>query len=312
MDIARPSNSPLPPLLREGGELAPAAVAALCGHPQFAAAMRTLLADNVRLYRGNRILNYVGYDRGRLIVGILALYLHVSRRDDDPGSGLTAQRLKALCVEQDVCSAGRARAMLSLLQLFGYLARAPAAGGRYKQLAPTALLIDFLRERWSAMLGATALMLPDVAAARVALAREDFLAALVRGVVDQFRTGIRTLAVTPALRPFAEHNAGLMILSSLALAGAAADTMPPSAPVHMSISELARRFSVSRAHVLRLIRDAVAHGLIERGGGGQETITFTPALSDALRQSVALLFLFYAHCARAALASEANGQRGTL
>ena len=124
MDIAGPSNLPLPPLTREGGALSPAAVAALCEHPQFAAAMRALLADNVRLYRGNRVLNYVGYDRGRLIVGFLALYLHVGRRDFDPGSGLTAQRLKALCVEQDVCSPGRARAMLSLLQLFGYLERA--------------------------------------------------------------------------------------------------------------------------------------------------------------------------------------------
>jgi AraC-like DNA-binding protein len=302
MDASNPSSLPLPPLMREGGELAPAAVATLCEHPQFAAAMRALLADNVRLYRGNRILNYVGYDRGRLIVGILALYLYVTRRDDDPGSGLTAQRLKALCVEQDVCSAGRARAMLSLLQLFGYIERAPATDGRYKQLAPTPLLTSFLRERWSAMLGATALVLPEVAAARTALAREDFLAALVRGVIDQFRTGIRTLAITPALRPFAEHNAGLMILSSLALAGADDDTMPPSAPVHMSISELARRFSVSRTHVLRLFRDAGAHGLIERGTAGQETIAFTPVLSDALRKSVAMLFLFFAHCGRTALA----------
>jgi hypothetical protein len=306
MDAANPSDLPLPPLTREGGELAPAAVAALCTHPQFAAAIRALLADNVRLYRGNRILNYVGYDRGRLIVGILALYLYVTRRDDDPGSGLTAQRLKALCVEQDVCSAGRARAMLSLLQLFGYIERAPGADGRYKQLAPTPLLTSFLRERWSAMLGATALVLPEVAAARTALAREDFLAALVRGVVDQFRTGIRTLAITPALRPFAEHNAGIMILSTLALAGADDDTMPPSAPVRMSISELARRFSVSRTHVLRLFRDAGAHGLIERGTAGQETIAFTPVLSDALRKSVAMLFLFFAHCGRTALAETAE------
>jgi hypothetical protein len=288
--------------MREGGELSPAAVAALCAHPRFAEAMRALLTDNVALYRGNRILNYVGYDRGRLIVGILALYLHVGRRDDGSGSGLTAQRLKALCVEQDVCSAGRARALLSLLQLFGYLERAEGADRRYKQLAPTAQLIAFLRERWSAMLGATALVLPEIAAARDALAREGFIAALAHNVVDRFRTGIRTLAVTPELKPFAEHNAGIMILSSLALAGGANDSMPPSAPVHLSISELARRFSVSRAHVLRLLRGAAAHGLIERGTGGQETITFTPALSDALRQSVALLFLFYAHCARAALA----------
>jgi DNA-binding transcriptional regulator LsrR (DeoR family) len=77
----------------------------------------------------------------------------------------------------------------------------------------------------------------------------------------------------------------------------------------LSISELARRFSVSRAHVLRLLRDAAAHGLIERGTGAEDTITFTPALADALRQSVALLFLFFAHCARAALA-ETGGARG--
>src|SRR5258706_1835755 len=129
MDMHSPPKQALPPLMREGGELSPAAVRALCAHPRFAEAMRALLTDNVALYRGNRILNYVGYDRGRLIVGILALYLHVGRRDDDPGSGLTAQRLKALCVEQDVCSAGRARAMLSLLQPFGYPANAPTAAG---------------------------------------------------------------------------------------------------------------------------------------------------------------------------------------
>ena len=117
------------------------------------------------------------------------------------------------------------------------------------------------------MFGATALVRPDIAAAHAALGRDDFLAALVRNVVDQFRSGIRALAVTPALRPFAEHNAGIMILSSLALAGADDDTVPPSAPVRLSISELARRFSVSRAHVLRLLREAVDHGLIERHRG---------------------------------------------
>jgi hypothetical protein len=103
------------------------------------------------------------------------------------------------------------------------------------------------------------------------------------------------------LRPFAEHNAGIMILASLALAGGDGDTMPPRGAVHLSISELARRFSVSRAHVLRLLRDAAAHGLIERGTAGAETITFTPALAEALRQSVALLFLFFAGCAKRAL-----------
>jgi hypothetical protein len=367
MDARSSLDTALPPLMRAGGELSPAAVAALAEHPQFAAAMRALLAANVELYRGNRVLNYVGYDRGRLVVGILALYLHVTRDPADPTSGLTAQRLKALCVEQDVCSAGRARAMLSLLHLFGYLAAAPGTDGRYKLLAPTDRLLTYLRERWGAMLSALALVLPEGAAAhaalaseasgqrghsisaraghspeegssaraalaseasgqrghsisaraghspeegssaRAALARDDFLAALVRRMIEDYRSGIRALALTPELAPFAEHNAGLMILSSLALAGQPDDTMPPTRPVHLSISELARRFSVSRAHVLRLLRAAAAQGLIERSTDAGEAVTLTPPLARALTHGVAVLFLFFARCARAALA-ETSGR----
>ena len=47
MDTQEPPDRPLlPPLLRKGGALSPTAVAALCEQPQFAAAMRALLADN--------------------------------------------------------------------------------------------------------------------------------------------------------------------------------------------------------------------------------------------------------------------------
>jgi hypothetical protein len=322
MDAHSPSEVVLPALMRSGGELSPAVIAALCGHPNFADAMRAMLTDNVRLYCGNRILNYVGYDRGRLIIGILAYYLHVTRSAADPTSGLTAQRLKALCAEQDVCSPGRARAMLSLLQLFGYIAPAPGSDRRYKLLAPTGLLTAFLRERWSAMFAAIALLKPEGAAALAALAseasgqrgnsisaleREDFLAALTRAVIDGFRTGVRAITFTPELGAFAEHNAGPMILASLAIAGERDDTMPPSRPIRISISELARRFSVSRAHVLRLLREVEAAGLIARSGA--ETITLKPPLAHALRQAVAALFLFFAHCARAALACQSDQAR---
>jgi hypothetical protein len=311
MDVQSPSDVVVPPLMRAGGGLSPAAVAALCGHPSFPQAMRAVLADNVRLYRGNRILNYVGYDRGRLIIAILAFYLHVSRRSGDPTSGLTAHGLKSLCVEQDVCSPGRARAMLSLLRLFGYVAPAPAGDRRFKLLVPTELLIASLRQRWGAMFAAIALLKPEGAAAHAALDRPEFLAALVRSMVDEYRTGVRALQFTPELRPFAERNAGLMILASLVLAAEPNDTMPPTRPVRISISELARRFSVSRPHVTRLLRDAAAAGLIERAGTAQEAITLLPPLSLALRHSVSIVFLFFAHCARAALA-EIDGEGGSI
>ena len=226
--------------------------------------------DNVRFYRGNRVLNYIGYDRGRLIVAVLAFYLHVSRRPDDPNSGLTAHGLKSLCVEQDVCSPGRARALLSLLRLFGYVVPAPASDRRFKLLVPTELLTDSLRQRWGALFDAIALLLPEGAAARAALDRDDFLAAFVRRGIEHYRSGLRALQFTPELRLFAERNAGLTILFSLVIAAAPDDTVPPRRPVRVSISELTRRFSVSRAHVLRLLRDAAAEGLIERTGAAQE------------------------------------------
>ena len=85
--------------------------------------------------------------------------------------------------------------------------------------------------------------------------------------------------------------------------------MPPTRPVRVSISELARRFSVSRVHVGRLLRDAETEGLIERSASAPEAITLSPPLTRALRQSAALAFLFFAHCARAALADIGESER---
>ncbi len=312
MDVQSPADVVLPPLMRSGGELGPETMSALCRHPQFPRAMRTVLTSHVGLYRGNRILNYVGYDRGRLAVGLLAVYLHISRRPDDPTSGLTAHALKSLCVEQDLCSPGRARAMLSVLRLFGYVAPFPGGDRRYKLLAPTDLLMAWLRQRWSMMFGALALVLPEGVEALARLDRDDFVAALVRRVIDHFRSGLRALQVVPELRLFAARNAGLNILFSLAIAGDVDDTMPPTRPVRVSISELARRFSVSRAHVLRLLRDAAAEGLLARSGAAQDAITILPPLSRALRDGVAIFFLLFAQCARDAIADVGTGAREDL
>ena len=307
MDVRSPAELVVPALAQAGGELSPAAVAALIRHPRFPDAMRAVLTDNVRLYKGNRIVNYVGYDRGRLVISIMAFYLHATRRPGDPASGLTAQRLKSLCVEQDVCSPGRARAILSLLRLFGYVVPAAGSDRRFKRLEPTELLISMLQQRWRVVFDAVAMLLPEGQAARASLDHADFLAAFVLRVVDHYRTGLRALQFTPELRPFAERNAGLVILFSLVIAGDAGDTMPPARAVRISISELARRFSVSRAHVLRLLRAAKAEGLLDPGRGAHEAVMLLPPLSRALTQCVAIMFLFFAHCARGALSEVSAG-----
>lgn len=301
MDIHSPLGVTLPPLMRDGGEASREAVAALTRHPGFPQAMRAVLSDHVGFFKGNRILNYIGYDRGRLVVAVLALYLHAVRDPADPTSGLTAHRLKSLCVEQDVCSPGRARAMLSLLRLFSYVAPAPAVDRRYRLLVPTELLTASLRQRWAAVFRALALVLPEGEAALAHLERDDFLYAVVRAVIDQYRAGARALHFAPEMKPLLERNAGLMILCSLAIAGESNDTIPPTRPVHISISELARRFSVSRTHVLRVLREGVSEGLMKRAGTDEASITLSPELARAFRYAVATIFLAFAHCIRAAL-----------
>ena len=304
MDVASPSNVRRPPIMQEDEAFSAVAIGKLCAHPRFPDALRRVLSGSVRYFHGNRILNQIGYDRGRLVISILAYYLHVSRRPDDPSSGLTANGIKSLCIEQDVCSPGRARALLSLMRLFGYIATAPsAADRRLKLLMPTDLLVASLRERWDLLFESIALVLPETAAARAALDGPDFLPAFVRHIVDQYRTGVRPLDFAAPLRPFAERNAGLIILFSLAIAGEPDDTVPPMRPVQISISDLARRFGVSRAHVLRLLRDGAAEGFITRAATDKDAkVTFQPALAHAIHVWIATVFLLFAHCSRAALA----------
>jgi DNA-binding Lrp family transcriptional regulator len=71
--------------------------------------------------------------------------------------------------------------------------------------------------------------------------------------------------------------------------------------VPMSISALARRFSVSRPHVLKLIRDAVADGLIERTGQDGDHVIIQRRLAEAAQNFFAAMYLLFADCARDAM-----------
>jgi hypothetical protein len=53
-------------------------VRALRQHPQFPAALRFLAAGLVDIYDGNRLLNPVLNDRGRLVLSFMVFYLHFS------------------------------------------------------------------------------------------------------------------------------------------------------------------------------------------------------------------------------------------
>jgi hypothetical protein len=238
--------------------------------------------SGVELYQGNRFLNVVANDRGRFIVALLALALH-----HGPG-GLTAARLRAICAATGLCSPGRVRALLALMQWAGYLATAPEG-----RLVPTPKLVGMHRERLSRQLAQVARVLPEVAPAASAMVRDEAVAGFCIAQAARFTGGFRFVDFAPEISVFVERNAGLLVLFTLYLADAG--ELPPSA---VTVAGLARRFHVSRPHVTLMLRAAEAGGLILRRG---DSVALGPALTDGLDRFFCAAFRLNADCAAAAL-----------
>jgi hypothetical protein len=149
-------------------------------------------------------------------------------------------------------------------------------------------------------------LFPDGEAMLEALDDPAVLRALIVAMVERFRDGFRFITYAPQLGLFGERNAGLLICCSLLIAGDPADAVPPTRPVPISIAALARRFAVSRPHVLKLIRDAEEQGLIARSG---DRVVIKPGLAEGAQKFFATMYLFFAACAREAMQTRAGESR---
>jgi hypothetical protein len=282
-------------------------VAAIRAHPRFGAAMRTAAQSVIALYRGNRLLNPLMNDRARSLFTVAALYLHY-RGIAEGRSGLTVGAMKELCVRIGLCSRGRCEATLVLLRAAGFLASAPDGDRRRRPLVPTEKLFALQRQRMRAHLGAMTLIMPEAVDYHAAMDDPEFVRRLVLAMSDDFIGGTRMSEHAPELKVIIERNAGLLILFSLALSGPPDGAFPPEQPVPLSINALAKTYSVSRKHVLTLLRDAEALGLLARGGALGDQITILPRGRVALECFVAAIFAWFAEGGRLALES-AGGPR---
>lgn len=279
------------------------ALAALRAHACFAAAMRASVESLIALHRRNRVMGWLLSERPLALIGHAVIYLHFDRRGDGAQTGLTSSRFRTFCTSNRVCSAGRASAILAFLRLTGHIEAVPHPGDRrVTQLRPSEKLMEIARARLERQFEAISLIRPDMTPSIAALGDPDFETVLFRNLGTWFVSGSRLLDRAPGLRLFAERDAGMLILWSLMLAGEAGDGPVPVKPVPISISALAKQFQVSRTHVLRLLRDAEAAGLLTRGCAKAETITISPDLAEDMQNLQAGLFQLLATCAADALA----------
>jgi hypothetical protein len=114
------------------------------------------------------------------------------------------------------------------------------------------------------------------------LDQKEFRAAFLRHQFAAFRAGFRVAHHVPARARYFESSSALMILCALLLT--AGENFGP-ADCLVSISDLSRRFFVSRAHVRNLLRSAENDGFIERQSDGPERIAVLPRLGQVLAMS---------------------------
>lgn len=246
--------------------------------PGFTSAIHAAADNAVRLYDGNWIRNRLLNDRGRFLAVLLILDLHFN---ENGGKGMTGARLRREVVDLDVCSPGRATAFLAALRFKHLLVAAPHSSGKERRLMPSPTLLQMHRERWNGMFSAIAHVDASAAAAARVLPDDVLFGPCTHVMAECFRQGVRVFDATPKLRSIAERDVGLVTLVSLvANAGSA------------SITQLARQFSVSRAHVSNVLQLAEAQDLVcaEPGRGGYRA---GPALMPALMRFYAVVFLTF-------------------
>ncbi|HQS10850.1 MAG TPA: hypothetical protein PLK13_18660 [Xanthobacteraceae bacterium] len=288
-------------------------MAALRQQPGFVMAVDQAMRGLLGMYRGHLLPNRILNDRGRLALALCTLYLH--HEPDRNGVGLTVTRLTNLCQDTGICSRGRAKAMILLMRWAGFLEvgrtsdiRAPS--GRTRPLVPTQRLVDEQTRRWLILSGALARLDPLGGLLLTGLENPGFFGALIRQLGRRYVAGIRLLDTAPAIALFADRDGGLMMAFLLAKAANDALAAGSEASATVSISALARGCNVSRAHVLKLVREAEAEGLLRRLPGPEGGILATSALHAGIEDFFAAAFSVLMCSGRDALAEmEARTQQ---
>lgn len=272
-----PSLDIVPPAI--AATFGEAALLAVMAQPGFCEAVQASAAHSVLNYEGNWLRNRLLSDRGRYLTAVLILDLHFN---EARSGGITGARLRREVTAYDVCSRGRATAFLEALQFGGYLEVRPTANRRERRLTPTAEFTQSHINRWNGMFAAIAHMEPERAARAMSLPPTALFGPATAYFANTIRRGVRAFDLAPVLFDYAERDAGLVTL--LALLSHPDDSEP------VSISQLARRFSVSRAHAMGLIRRAQSDGFAVPVQGGYRA---GPDLQMSLARFFAVVFLIF-------------------
>ena len=279
------------------------AIADFLARPRLEEAMRNSVGKALEFCDTDPLAHANFRDVGRLILATIALYL-------DATGGLTHRRLREIATEAGTLSAGRATAILLHLRMIGYVtAKATRADGSARLYVPTEKMKAVFRRRIRIEVESLAMLEPEIAPLLATFDEDETFQILIShfgaliGRVPEHRHEIalkRYDAITT-------KNSGTIMLFGLFQAADKGSDFPPAGLAPVNVSAMARRFGVSRAHVLRVLREAEEAGFLSRMPGG-DGVVLTPYLAEAFRLYYAIAHIIIGAVAYRTLATLKEAQ----
>jgi len=266
-----------------------AAVARLTDDPRYSAVLRQAITGGLAFNDAEPELNATFQDIGTAGLATLALYL-------DANGGITHRRLAEISNTSTILSRGRASAILGMLRFRGLATperHAPRGAQIRYRMSPG--IPHFFTTRIGIEFKALSLVEPSVNALLEIWEKPGTLHTYVASFGnDLVNAGRKPVADLETITDVGGRRGGFHILFDMLMRADKGDMFPSLAPFEVSISEMARRFSVSRAHVRRVVARTEALGFLVRD---KDTFQFQPVLQSKLRRYIATVHVALMACA---------------
>lgn len=265
------------------------------GAPGFAAAHRAAIEGALEYSQGHAAFQSTVSDIGQFFLCSLALYL-------DASGGLSHRRLRDLIGGTGLISEGRASAVLWRLRLGKFVEPDDVGEGKLKRFVPTRAMEEAFRERVRVDIAALVSLDPAAAALLARLDEPEVFKPFIRQMGDDMIASAGK--PDPRLEAFykvAARTMGVLIIYELVRTTPDDGSYPPRGLSAASVAGLARRFKVSRSHVLSLLRQMETLGFLAFDPKTGRPV-LREALSEALRVFQALVFTGQLRAAHRALA----------
>lgn len=269
----------------------------LRGNPKLHAAIHAMAAGELEHFRQAGKLRIYNKDQGAFGAAASAvLFSYV-------GAPFTAGMLRSALVASDLCSDGRAGAMISTMRRRHDLLLTPhqPAKGRTVELTPSPGLEAFVRNRMKVEVTAFAQMSP---LARAALPLMDTDPQILKHVIlyvgTQLYRALENVGSNDNVENFfAKRDFGVLLVALMILG---CEDSLSGTPFPFSFSDAAARLSISRSHVRKLVIDGQETGLVE----------WRPDERQLRLKAVFIAELLQHHAIRFLLVAEALGQDDRL